>query len=236
MTIAMGFGKLAIEPGDREALIQGTVTYNVPSFEPEVSTEGSRVQVKQGGIDGVPSIQTFGEDVINEWMLRLGATPMALSINAGAATATVELGGLPLTNVTISQGASDFGLSFAAPNPEMMDTLSFNAGASRAVLSNLSNANAAQIVFKGGAGDYTLDFGGTLQRDVQVQVEAGVGQVALVVPGGTAVEAVFDGALTNVDAGEGWERSGDKYVLPGEGAKVQFQIKMGVGNLQLRVE
>ena len=158
---------------------------------------------------------------------------MALTINAGATAADIELGGLSLVGLTISQGASDFDLAFSETNQTEMSTLRFNAGASKATLTSLANAKAAEVIFKGGAGDYTLDFSGDLQRDVRVSVEAGLGNVVIIVPENIAAEATFDGALTNVDTHDAWQRSANKYVLEGESHRIVFEVNMGVGNLEL---
>ena len=113
-------------------------------------------------------------------------------------------------------------------------TLSVNAGAARAELTGLADLNAAEIHFAGGAGDLTLEFSGSLRQDMRVSVDAGAAQVTLIVPRGTAAEATFKSALTDIDTQGDWEKSGNQYVLAGEGPKITFVIQMGVGRLEMR--
>lgn len=234
LEIAMGFGELSIEAGAEDALVEGTVTYNVKEFKPVVVISGDDIRLQQGEGKLGAAIPDLEDKIENKWDLKLGSAPMALAVDAGATAANIELGGLSLTDLTISQGASDFDLSFSEANKTEMDTLRFNAGASNAELTGLANANAEDIVFKGGVGNYTLDFTGELQRDLRVLVEAGLGQVVIIVPEDVAAEAVFDGGLTNVSVRGAWQRSGDEYILEGEGFKITFEISMGAGKLELR--
>jgi len=190
------------------------------------------VRVVQGKLEGIGL--ELDRKFVNQWKLRLGSTPMALTLNVGAAAAEVELGGLALTRLIVSQGASGFDLSFSEPNQAEMDTLRLTAGASAMTLSGLANANAEQITFKGGAGTYTLRFDGDLQRDTDVSIDAGLGNFVIVVPEGVNAKATFEGAMTDVDAVHEWALTDDGYVLEGEGFTISFRITMGVGSLGLR--
>ena len=230
--IAMGLGTLDLAPGAENALVEGEVTYNVPDLKPEVTVGGDDVRIVQGKLEGI--VPELDQSIKNDWTLKLGVTPMALTINVGAALADIELGGLALTQLVVSQGASDLRLSFSERNRAEMSRLQVIAGASNMTLSGLANANAEQISFKGGAGSYTLRFDGQLPRDVEVSVDAGLGNVVIVVPEGVPAEATFEGAATDVDAVHEWARTDDGYALEGEGSKVRLKITMGVGSLELR--
>lgn len=113
-------------------------------------------------------------------------------------------------------------------------TLTVNAGAAKGELTNLADLSASQITLRGGAGSFTLDFGGDLAQDLRVEIDAGAAQVTIIVPEGRAAELTFEGALTDIDAGGAWQKSGSKYVLAGEGPKITFSIRMGLGDLNLR--
>jgi hypothetical protein len=54
--LSFGGGEINLEPGAEDALIDGTATYNVSDFEPEIETFGNDVKVIQGNldIDGIP--------------------------------------------------------------------------------------------------------------------------------------------------------------------------------------
>lgn len=242
--LLFGLGKLKLEPGDAETLIDGTVRYNVEELKPTVVQEGDTVRLVQGDeergegfsitVPDLPLDLEIEGHVESEWDLRIGSVPMALTIHTGAMESELELGGLSLSELDISQGVSNFELSFSKPNQTVMERMQFNAGASTAVLNGLSNANAEVITFKGGAGSYRLDFSGELTRDVRVRLEAGVGEVVILVPEGVSAEARLEGALTDVDAFGAWQRSGDKVILDGSGPEILFDITMGLGNLEFR--
>jgi hypothetical protein len=114
-----------------------------------------------------------------------------------------------------------------------MDKLTYSSGASSVTLTGLANANFADMEFNGGAGDYTLDFSGDLQRDADVTVAGGVGSIRIVVPEGTNAKVVVTRGLGSVSASGSWDQNGDVYNLEGTGPTLTIVVKMGVGSLEL---
>jgi hypothetical protein len=228
LTVSFGAGDLKLAPG-ADDLVDGTATYNVPDLKPEISTEGAAVEIKQG--DLLKLIEPGG--IENKWDFKLGSTPMELNINAGAYEGEFELGGLSLTGLTIKDGASTVAVSFDEPNPSTMAALRYETGASNVKLTGLANANFSTLIFNSGAGDYTLDFSGTLKRDATVTVSTGLSNVIIVVPEGVAANVSAEAGISNIAAGPAWTQSGDQYSQPGSGPVLTFIIKMGAGNLTL---
>lgn len=211
--------------------MNGTATYNYDELKPEVNTDGGDVEVRVG--DGNLNIFPNLNNLKNEWDLKLGDQPMNLSIESGAYDGTFELGGLSLTRLDVKDGASNVELAFSEPNPVEMSTFTYNTGASDVKITGLANANFSFFDFSSGAGDYTLDFSGELQRDATVKVETGLSNFIIIVPEGVDAVVTVQGGLSNVNAGPGWERSGSDYVQKGEGPTITFVIEMGAGNLTL---
>jgi hypothetical protein len=232
ISIAFGAGKLNLSPGAADMLVTGTASYNVPEFKPEVSVSGSRVRIEQG--EQLRVLPNLGRDLVNEWDLQLGDSPMGLRITAGAYEGRYELGGLSIEDLEISDGAAESRLTFTEPNQVEMSSLRYTTGASSVTLEGLANANFADMFFRSGAGSYTLDFSGELQRDATVTIESGLGNVRIVLPPGVPGRLTFDGGLSNVDIGGDWTRSGNDYIQDGSGPQVNFIVKMGAGNLELR--
>jgi hypothetical protein len=114
-----------------------------------------------------------------------------------------------------------------------MEVLRYETGASNVTLSMLGNANANNISFKSGAGNYTLDFSGPLQRDLTVNLESGVSNVSLLIPVGVSARVMVDAGLTNVSLPAGWEQNGNTYTQGGSGPTLTIVVKMGAGNLQV---
>jgi hypothetical protein len=115
-----------------------------------------------------------------------------------------------------------------------MSSFIYSTGASSAKLNGLANANFEQMTFNSGAGDYTLRFDGKLQRDAKVTIEAGAGNVNIIIPEGVPAQLTFDGALTTVNADNGWSKNGNLYALSGSGPMITITVKMAAGTLNLK--
>jgi hypothetical protein len=230
LSLKFGAGILKLHPS-AGALVSGTATYNVSDFKPTVTLNASSVRIEQGNLrlTGIPDISK----IKNEWDLALGNIPLALTIDAGAYQAEFEFGGLALTNLTISDGAADTKLNFASPNLTEMSLLSYSTGASNVSLTGLGNANFASLEFKSGAGNYTLDFSGQLQRNGSVHVETGVSNITLVIPSGIPVQITVDGGLSNVTHDSSWAKNGNVYSQAGTGPQLTFVVEIGAGNLTI---
>jgi len=228
LTISFGAGELALSPGAAD-LVDGTATYNYAPLKPEVVAQGSRVEVKQGDRPALPG----SLNIKNEWDLKLGAQAMALTVNAGAYTGDFEFGGLSLTSLTVKDGASTVDLAFSEPNASDMTLFRYETGASNVKLKDLANANFGTMVFNSGAGDYTLDFGGTLQRDATATISSGLSNLIVVIPSGTPARVTVESGASNISAGPGWTQSGNVYSQSGSGPALTVIIKMGAGNVTL---
>jgi hypothetical protein len=233
LTLSFGAGEIKLSGGEDDYLVSGKATYNVEDFKPVLKTDGNKVTLEQGNLN-IKGIPNFQDKIKNVWDLALRDTPMNLSIKAGAYSGRFDLGGISLKSLEISDGASDVNLSFDEPNPVEMDVLRYSTGASSVRLEGLANANAATIIFRGGAGSYTLDFNGELQRDAVVSVEAGISSLVIVVPEGTTAKVTVEGGMSNIDAFGDWEKSGDAYSQAGGDYKLTILVKMGAGSVELR--
>lgn len=233
LTLAFGAGELYLSPGAESALIEGVATYNVKELKPKVRVDGGSVRLETGNLEiqGLPNFRSRYE---HKWDLKLLDTPMELTVNAGAYKGIFDLGGLSLQALRITDGASDVEVDFSTSNQVVMDSLRYETGASSVRLSRLANANFERLEFKGGAGDYTLDFSGNFQRDATVTIDTGVSSVAVIVPQNVNARLLFDGGLSNVDLSGAWERDGNDYILAGDGPRLTINVNMGAGNLELR--
>ena len=231
VTIRMGAGKLSLT-GGAEGLVEGEVKYNVAEWKPTVTNSDGQLTIEQGSSKdnvGLPE----GGNVVNDWSLKFGDAPMNLTLNAGAYDGTMDLSGLRLHNLEIDDGASNAEVKFDSVNPEAMDTLTYRTGASTVKLTGLANANFAEMNFAGGAGTYTLDFSGELQRDATVSVKGGASTFRIVVPEGVAAKVTVTGGLNSVSTEGGWKTSGDTYETSGSGPQLTITVEMGVGSLTL---
>lgn len=231
--LSFGAGVLDIRPGAEDALIEGTARYNIDDLKPEITIGDNRVHLETGDLK-IQGIPTFGDDLENEWRLKLGDAPMDLTINSGAYKGDFDLGGLSLLSLEVTDGAADVDLRFSSLNQTEMDTLRYQTGASSVKLRDLANANCDRLIFKSGAGDYTLDFSGDLQRDMDVTIDSGMSSLEVIVPRGVPVEVRYDGGLSDVDYSGDWRRSGTDYYQDGDGPGITININLGAGSLKLR--
>ncbi|HEX7973272.1 MAG TPA: toast rack family protein [Anaerolineales bacterium] len=233
LKLSFAAGKLTLAPGAENGLVSGTATYNVADLKPQVSTNGNSVTIQTGDlkINGIPN---FGKNYKNEWDLKLGSATMNLVINAGAYDGNIDLGGLSLQSLDVTDGAANADLGFSSPNKTDMASLRYETGASSVKLTGLGNANFSEMTFKSGAGNYTLDFSGSLKRDATVDVQSGVSQLVIVVPEGVSARVAMKSGLSNVTSQGNWQKSGSDYVLSGRGPALTISVSMGAGNLELR--
>jgi len=233
LTLAFGAGELKLTLGAGDALVSGMATYNVDELKPVVTTEGNRTRIATGELQ-IKGIPNFGNNFKNEWDLKLGDLPINLHINSGAYKGDMELGGLALQSLDVSDGASDVTVNFSEPNKMAMGDFRYETGASTVELNDLGNANFSAMTFRGGAGEYTLNFSGQLQRDAYVSIKAGISQVNLIVPDGVPATVTFKGGLSNVDHEGTWQQTADgSYTLTGSGPSLNITVDMGAGNLKL---
>jgi len=228
LTISFGAGELTLGPG-AASLVEGKATYNNAALKPDVVAQGSSIEIKQG--DHWSITEPLG--IKNTWDLQLGEAPMTLAVNGGAYTGKFELGGLSLTGLTVKDGAATVNLSFSQPNRAAMAVLRYETGASKVSLKGLANANFSTMIFNSGAGDYTLDFGGTLRREATVTVSTGLSNLIVVVPDGVPATVTVEGGASNVNAGPGWKQNDSLYSQTGSGPALTFVIKSGAGNVSL---
>jgi hypothetical protein len=228
LTLSFGAGQLTISPDPQgKNLVEGTAVYNVADLKPRIQKNGDSIEIRQGDFKSLP----FFDNMKNEWDLRLSDSPLDLTLEAGAYEGTLELGGLALKSLTVRDGASHVDLSFQEPNQTEMSVLRYETGASDVKLTGLANANFSTLTFSGGAGNYTLDFGGELQRDAVVTVNSGVGNVSLIVPEGIEADVTVESAAVNINHGSGWSQNGQKYTQDGSGPTLIIVVKMAAGNL-----
>lgn len=228
LSLSFGAGEMTLAPGASQ-LVAGTATYNYAAFKPVVNIDGGDIQIQMSDIKSFPAFN----ELKNIWDLKLGNTPMDLSIEAGAYKGTFEFGGLALNNLTIKDGAAEVELAFSEPNPAEMSVFHYETGASNVKMTGLANANFGMMDFSSGAGDYTLDFSGELQRDVSIKVSSGLSNIIIVVPEGVNAVVTVDSGVSNISAGSGWSQNGDVYMQTGEGPTLTFVIDIGAGNVTL---
>jgi hypothetical protein len=209
LRISEGACRLNIVPGDGETWITGT--YTDPSYMRSVlvETSGGTARIAEDlgasrmwhwlrGVGG----GGYRSDLVPHLDLALGtARPFTLSIETGASENHLDLGGLPITRLSLRHGAGKSVIDFSAPNPQVMTLLDIGAGAGSTELDHLANARFAELTIEGGMASFTLDFSGALQLDAHARIVSGLATVEVRVPASTAARIRTESPLGHVDVG-----------------------------------
>jgi hypothetical protein len=231
LVFKMTGGKFTITP-NAEGLVNGSIKYNVEPWQPEIIRRDNFFEIRQVNpfrVTGIP----LG-DVENTWELALtNRLPLNLTIEGGASENLFDLSGLQLTRLKITQGASETTLRFETPNPGVIEDLTFTTGASSVRIYGLGNANFKQMTMSCGAGDYTLDFTGTLLQDTQVDIKAGISNITIIIPAGMRAVVINKGTVSNVNSQGTWLLTDQTYTTLNEGYTLTINLDMSVGNVNL---
>lgn len=233
VNISFGAGKMTLLPNPGPDLLSGTVTYNVADFKPEIIVDDTGVTLKQGNLK-INAVPTINDSIKNEWNVAITNHPIELSIKAGAYSGDFEFGGLALTDLHVTDGASNVNLKFSTPNTSLMNAFRYETGASNITMEKLGNANFQTMIFQSGAGNYSLDFSGVFQHDTSVFIETGLSRLIISVPEGVQAEVNFEGPFSKVITSGNWQESGDEYILEGQGPKLIFTIETKAGTVTLK--
>ncbi|MCJ7666776.1 MAG: toast rack family protein, partial [Anaerolineae bacterium] len=218
------------------------VTYNVDRLEPETeysSTAGkARVEISPRLGAEIKVLPT--KRVRNDWEVWLTKEiPLSLRIEAGAFSGDFDLSGLRLINLEMRTGAARSTVSFTEPNPQELERIEIETGASEFDLLGLGYANFEEMTFQGGLGRYTFDFAGPLSRSAEVRIETGVSQVTIIVPESTGTKVILEEAVSDTDI-YGFRRLEEKEYVNDAFEEAEntliIKVRMGLGSLTLRSE
>jgi hypothetical protein len=193
LDLNFGVGHLTISPGSGPDVAQIDLDRDISrvreSFESETRGGTSYVTLESRPRKSIHNLDSEH----NDWDLLLSnrySTEARLEL--GACEADIELGGVPLTELTLETGASGTTVSFSEPNPKRMRELKVEAGASSVKLLDLGNARFDIMTFEGGAGSFDLDFRGQYEGESEISVEVGVASADIILPEGVAVRIETD--------------------------------------------
>jgi len=221
--IRYGAGRLDVRSAETGALYRMELRYDEDTFEPVAKYEGDRLEL------GVKSVRNHINWPKNrdsgEMKLTLARNvPMDLDMEFGAVRADVDLGGLQMTRLELSTGASESRIDISEPNQLRMSSAGFEVGAADFHVRNLGNLNAEVITVDAGVGNVVLDFRGRWQGDANVSVDMGLGALELRFPEGLGVKVIKNTFLTSLDS-EGLIKRGDSfYSLDWEEAEHQVTV------------
>jgi hypothetical protein len=183
LNVSFGVGELTINPSDMKDACKIDLYRDLDyvketfDFDRTGQTEYVTLESKQRN-----NRHNFDSER-NKWDMTLSTQyEMEASFDIGACDAEIELGGVPLTELSINAGAVSGVLSFDKPNPKRMKEIRIDAGASSLKLLDLGNANFDYLDFDGGAGSFDIDLRGTYKGESEVVIDVGVGSADIFLP------------------------------------------------------
>lgn len=214
IALRMGVGELSVD-GGADALLEGTFTYNVADWEPEVhyavnNGEG-RLTVRQPNADQI----SLRSSVYNAWDLLLSdALPISLRIECGAGEQDIDLVGLNITDLDVKLGAGDSMISVS--DTPALSTIDLDVG----------------------VGNVRLDLSGTWAEDVEIDIRGGVGETTVQLPKDVGVRVEVSSGIGDVDVSS-LSREGSAWVNEAystANVTLNITIRAGVGRVVLEAQ
>jgi len=231
--IVYGAGVLSVGPAEGGVLYALDLRYDERQFEPMTRFSENRLEV---GVEGRGRNIDLDDDDDGQLDLKLApGLPMDLRLEFGAGRATVDLGGLALRDLDIETGASESRIRVSRPNPQVLRRAEFNVGAADFEATRLANLNLEELSVNAGVGRVALDFSGTLRRDLEVDVDMGLGSLELRVPEGVGVRIEKSSFLTSFDADGFIRRDGVYYSADWDSAtrRIMVDVTAAFGSISV---
>jgi hypothetical protein len=210
-------GSLRLAAGRPNELYRMDASYDSQRFLPvsDYDAGGSKL------VFGLRPAGGGGIRVVSQHQLRQTAdvafsarADLALEIALGAVDGDLELGGLRLTDLHLSTGASRTVVRFSQPNGTRCRAASLTVGAAEVSVLGLGNSRCDRITFEGGMGKVLLDFAGVWTSSAQVEVSMALGELTLRLPRRVGVRITLDNFLASFEP-EGLQRNGTSYQTAG---------------------
>jgi hypothetical protein len=167
------------------------------------------------------------------------AIPISFDVELGVGRGTFDMTGLQVKDFNLSTGASEVDMSFDQENALEIENMNIESGMSRFDGRNLLNANFKHFRFQGGVGSYTLDFGGSLKTEVEVDVEVGLGFATLIVPREIGARVVYTkNWASKLDCDSDFESITENEYLSDNfyhvSGKINITLDSGLGSIKIR--
>jgi hypothetical protein len=249
VVLASSFGNVSIGRGESGKIVS-VESQNAANEPPRIDVEYTvrnrigYLEINLGQDDKQTSGKKGGIHVGNidrgTWALHFSdALPISFDIELGVGRGTFEMTGLQVKDFNLSTGASEVELVFDEQNSLEIENLNIESGMSRFDGRNLLNARFKHFRFQGGVGSYTLDFGGTLKNEVEVDIEVGLGFATLIIPKEVGARVLYEkNWVSRLDCDTDFENTAENeylstnyYRVPG---KMNITLDSGLGSIKIR--
>jgi hypothetical protein len=232
--VSYGAGRFIVGSAPAGLLYRMQLRYDEDVFEPVAAFDGRMLRL---GVEGKGRNMKMGKQEGGELRVELAReVPTRLALDFGAGRASLELGGLSLTDLQLHTGAAEATLDVSRPNPSSMERALLEIGAADFTARRLGNLNAKRIEVNAGVGDVTIDLTGEWRQNADVDVNMGLGSLELRFPQGLGVRLREKTFLTSVDT-QGLVKRGDAYYSVDwdtSSRRVTVDIQAAFGSVDIR--
>jgi len=234
--IEMNAGDLNISGGAND-LLNSEFTYNSHSLKPEVEYRICGSQGKLKVWQHMPKRIIHRHDIDNEWNMHLHNTvPLMLSINHGAGCGNFELGGLNMNWLDINLGAGKALVNLSGSRS--LTKLNLQLGAGEALVDLSDSRSLTSFNLQIGAGEALVDLTGNKEEDLNIDIEGGIGELTLLLPGDTGVCIDATHGIGEIRS-SGMKKDGHTYTNEAfnrSEVTMNIDIEVGIGEINLEVE
>ncbi|MEE9207887.1 MAG: hypothetical protein V3U67_05855 [Gemmatimonadota bacterium] len=229
--IHYGMGELSVAPAPAGLLYDARLRYDAAQFEPlrEWRVEGGRAYLKFGLDEFDIEFDELSEAFDETGSLHFAVSrdvPTNLTLEMGAVSADLDLGGAALTGLTVRTGASETSIRFDTPNPETLNEMVFEVGAAEFEARKLGNAHFRHLSFEGGVGEIMLDLTGEWQESAEIEIKMGLGTLELRVPRDVGIRVTKKSFLATFDHGDLQKVDGAYVSSNWDSAEIQLDINL----------
>lgn len=237
-TVELAAGTLRLAPGGAGTLYHMRLNYDADRFRPQSGYNAAAGEVTLG----IESVGGSGLRVSNARQLDQAANvvlspavDLTLTARLEAVQAELELGGFRLIAFSVENGASRTVVRFSSLNRVRCSRGEFRAGAAEFRVSGLGNSRCDVVVFEGGVGAATLDFGGAWRNDMKVDARMAAGGLTIRLPRTLGVRMTTDNFLSIMKPEGFVERDGTWLSANYQGAErhLDLSIRSSLGLVKI---
>jgi hypothetical protein len=239
VTLDFAGGTALLLPAPDGELYGLKLRYDADRFEPvqqyDVRTGILRLGAASSGAMGVRVTSRAQLEQTARFEFAAGV-PLAIYATLGASDATIDLGGLTLTEFELRSTATHATVDFSRPTQGNCKAATFTVGAAQVDVRHLASAGCETLRVDGGVGAVSLRLDGEWRRDPTLVVDLAMGGLTLELPRGTGVRLTGERFLAPFDS-KGFVRTGDTWTTPGfERAVHKLTVELKASMVGIDVE
>jgi hypothetical protein len=209
--VEYGAGRIDLAPTRDPVLYRMRLRYDAERSSPVASYDSAAHRLVLGtrGASGTWSSQHRDGSTLTA-ALTTGA-PIRLALELGAATGTIQLGGLRLADLALATGATELRVDVSDPNRESLSEARLDIGAATLTATRFGNVRARRLEIALGVGALDLDLDGAWEGDLDVSANVALGSMTVRVPADAGIRVRSNTFLVNLEK-TGLEKRGNVWV------------------------